>query len=179
MEGVGMGRPKGKRTRLSARYKRFAEDLATSTDRTGEIMARHEIPSSTYYGRLLKNPLFLEYLQEQHRLFESEIRHVPFTSKRRRLEERYKLYQNIPDEGEEHWSNGMLKRRISNIPEKEKILNDIEREMEGQRFSFGPTGSTDELDLAERRRRADADLEVFEKDLEREQGEAQQDAAGE
>ena len=145
---------------VRSKHRKLIEDLVNSTDTISDVLDRNEIPRTSFY-RWLKDPVFLEAYQEAKSDFEASLR-GKFVSKRRRIEELEKLYDDTPLTAEERWHNGELKRTWLNVPEKRALLKQIKEELEGLDVRIGETGAADDVDIRERRRVAAAELEAFE-----------------
>src|SRR3990167_3505813 len=102
--------PPKKRTEPTSRQRLVIHDLVATTDTAAEILDRHKVSSGTYYNRWKKSTVFLEAYDRELRDFETELRHLSFASKRRRIEELEALYLKTPMTGKEQWPDGSLKR---------------------------------------------------------------------
>ena len=164
-------------------------DLVRTTDTKKVILARHEVKENTFYVRWMKDAVFLARYQEVQEAFESELRTLRFSSKKRRLEERERLYSTLPDD----YPDKLLSARIcidangnqvdpssskvtgtrefdiivrrSNVPAKSAVLSDIERELEGVRLVADTPGAEGDVTrIIEKRREQAAALERFRAD---------------
>ena len=135
--------------------------LVDTTATVTEILDDLAVPRSTFYGRWRKDPVFLDALAEARQDFEISLR-GKYVSKRRRIEELSRLYDATPDSGEEYWHNGSVKRIHSNASVKASILRQIQEELEGFEITIGQAGNKVDQGIQEQRRKAAADLEVFE-----------------
>ena len=122
------------------------EELINTTDSITTCLDRVGVGRSTYYGSWLKDPVFLEKLQEERANFESSLRGT-LVSKRRRIEAIERIFNS---------ANGTYERLAA--------IKAIKEELEGLDVRLGEPGSADDLDLQSRRRKAAAELEAWEED---------------
>lgn len=177
-------------------------DMVRTTDTKKAILEKHGVREPQFYNRWMKDAVFLAKYQEEQEAFESELRTLQFGSKKRRLEERERLYDTLPDS----YPYKLLSARItvdadgnqidpdspdvtwtrlsdiivrkSNVPTKSAILDAIERELEGVRLVADTPGAEGDVSrIIEKRREQAAALERFRRE-EREK-ERQERAANE
>ncbi len=150
--------------KVTGKALQLIEMLVHSTDTITDCLSKSGVPPSTYYYRWRKDPVFMQKLAEEQATFEEHLR-GKYTSKRRRIEERERLYDSTPDEGFEYWPAGQVKAVKSNASAKSGILNDIEKELEGTRLSIDRPGSDLDADkIVEKRRQQAARLEEWRRD---------------
>jgi hypothetical protein len=150
---------------VRGKARKCIQRLVESTDTVTKILEDLDIGRTTYYGARgwIRDPVFLDKLAEERRIFEFGLR-GKYVSKRRRIEELEANYDSIPKTAKELWQNGMTRRVHRNDGERRAHLDQIRKELEGDSvLGTGPATPKDESDLIKRRRESAARIEAYRK----------------
>ena len=136
---------------------RVLEDLVSTTLTDEAIYIRHGVPRSTFYS-WKSDPVFRAKLEEEIARFEAGLRHCRYASKRRRIEELERLYDDLPDKFPDkvfEFKGRQVLVARSNAGLKAKILGDIKEEVEGRRLEItGKRGGPVEMTFVDWMKRA-------------------------